>query len=38
MSLLEEKRTDIAGTWKILKQVMGTPHAGNYYPDHLIMV
>ena len=25
----------IAGAWNILKQVMGTLHAGNYYPDHL---
>ena len=33
--LLEKKRNDIDGTWKILKQVTGTSHAGNHYHDHL---
>ena len=35
-SLLEGKRNDIAGTRKKLKNIMGTSHLGNHFPDHLV--
>ena len=35
-SLLAQKKNYIAGTWKVLKTVMGTPRLGNHYPDQFV--
>ena len=34
--LLAKKKNDMAGTWKVLKTIMGTPRFGRNYPDHFV--